>query len=58
MIDRQSMRRAPRTPHAGAAAEAAGVLALEAFDAGAALVDLTHQRLLRKWQAMEWEDRT
>jgi two-component system sensor kinase FixL len=45
MIDRQALRRAPRTPHAGAAAEAAAVLALEAFDAGAALVDLTHHRL-------------
>ena len=45
MIDRQALRRAPRTPHAGAPAEAAAVLALEAFDAGAALVDLTHQRL-------------
>ena len=45
MIDRQALRRAPRTPHAGAPAEAAAVLALEAFDSGAALVDLTHHRL-------------
>jgi two-component system, LuxR family, sensor kinase FixL len=41
-----ALRRAPltRTPPAGPADDAA-VLVLEAFDAGAALVDLTHQRL-------------
>lgn len=45
MVDRHALRRTPRTPRAGATTETAAVLALEAFDAGAALVDLVHHRL-------------